>query len=216
MKRLLFIVLCATTAYPQAADHANTRYHTEEGRAQIAQALGGPDREGTQKPKELVAALNIAPGSTVADIGTGVGFMLPYLREATGPTGRLIAEDIFPDFLDKAKASVKEKPLGDVVFILGTEKDPKLPADSTDLALILDAYHHFDYPAEMLGGIAKALKPGGRLAVVEYYKEGFGDPQHIRFTDKELVAEISSHGFELISIAPFLEKVQYLSIFRKK
>jgi hypothetical protein len=85
-----------------------------------------------------------------------------------------------------------------------------------DVVLILDAYHHFDYPSEMLAGVLAALKPGGRLVIVEFYKEGFGDPKHIRFTEEELVKEVTANGFELISTGPFIEKRQFLAQFRKK
>ena len=100
MKRILALVIAAAgLALPQAADYANQRYRTKEGREAMAKTLGSHDREQTQKPEELVAALKIAPGNTVADIGTGVGFMLPYLTQAAGPKGKVVAEDIFPDFL---------------------------------------------------------------------------------------------------------------------
>jgi len=216
MRTFVIGFLCVANAFPQAADYANTRYKTVEGRAAVAQGLGAHSREDTQKPRDLIAVLKIADGSTVVDIGTGVGFMLPYLSEAVGPAGKIIAEDIFPDFLDKAKALAADKSLKGVTFVLGTEKDPKVPTGVADTILILDAYHHFDYPTEMLAAIRAGLKPGGRLAIVEFYKEGMGDPKHIRFTDKELVQEIIANGFELISQAPFIEKVQYVSLFRKK
>ena len=101
-------------------------------------------------------------------------------------------------------------------FVLGTEKDPKLPDGQVDLALILDAYHHFDYPAEMLAGIHRGLKPGGRLAIVEFYQKGFTDPKHIRFDENGLVKEITAHGFEFVSLAPFIENRQFVALFRRK
>ena len=103
--RFILLAVLTAAAWPQAADHANSGYKTPEGRERVAKSLSAHDREQTQRPKELVAKLDLKPGMTVADIGTGVGFMLPYLAEAVGPQGKIVAEDIFPDFLDRAKAN---------------------------------------------------------------------------------------------------------------
>lgn len=216
MFRLLPSFLCCVGLSAQVADYANTGYRTEEARARMAQTLSAHDREETQKPRELVAQMKLTPGMTVADIGTGVGFMLPYLHEAVGPTGKLIAEDIFPDFLARAKANAAAKQLKNVEFIHGADKDPKLPPASVDVALVLDVYHHFDYPEQMLAGIHAGLKPGGRLVIVDFYKEGFRDPKHIRLDEKGVIQEIEANGFELVAAGPFTPNRQYLATFRRK
>jgi ubiquinone/menaquinone biosynthesis C-methylase UbiE len=209
-------ITLAGAGHAQVAGYANSGYKTPEGRARVAGTLDAHDRADTQKPSELVAALGIERGQTVADIGTGVGYMLPYLHEAAGAEGKILAEDIFPDFLEKAKLRASTKNLSNVTFIHGSDRDAKLPAASTDVALVLDVYHHFDYPAEMLASIAKGLKPGGRLAIVDFYKQGFRDPKHIRLDEKELVAEVEQHGFELVKTGPFTPNRQYMALFRKK
>lgn len=216
MKTLPILFLAAAALPAQVADYANNGYKTPEGRARVAGTLASHDREQTQKPRELVAALGLKPGQAVADIGTGVGFMLPYLREAVGAQGKIFAEDIFPDFLEKAKARAQEKNLDNVTFIHGNVKDAQLPAESVDLALVLDVYHHFDYPAEMLASLAKGLKAGGRLVIVDFYKQGFRDPKHIRLDEKEMIAEVESHGFRLHKSGPFTPDRQYLATFEKK
>jgi ubiquinone/menaquinone biosynthesis C-methylase UbiE len=200
----------------QVADYANTGYRTEEARARVAQSLSAHDREQTQKPRDLVAQMKLSPGMTVTDIGTGVGFMLPYLHEAVGPNGKIIAEDIFPDFLARAKATAASKQLNNVEFIHGTDKDPKLPPSSVDVTLVLDVYHHFDFPEQMLAGIRSGLKPDGRLVIVDFYKEGFRDPKHIRLDEKDVIKEIEANGFELVSTGPFTPNRQYLATFRRK
>ncbi len=213
--RLLIGLLFAALATGQVAEYANKRYQTAEGRAGMAASLGSHDRDSRQRPRELVEKLEIRPGMTVADIGTGIGYMIPHLKHAVGPTGKVIAEDIFPDFLEKARARAAQNGKAGVEFIHGTERDPKLPPASIDLALVLDAYHHFDYPKEMLDGILAGLKPGGRLVIVEFHPEGFRDPQHIRMNQQELIEEVRAAGFEFLSAEEFTPKVQYLATFRK-
>ncbi|MBM3738726.1 MAG: methyltransferase domain-containing protein [Acidobacteria bacterium] len=214
--RILLLPLLAGCALAQLADYANSGYRTPEGRARVANSLSAHDREQTQRPRDLVAALGLKPGMTVADVGTGVGFMLPYLAEPVGAEGKVFAEDIFPDFLEKARANAKAKNLSTVAFIHGTEKDPKLPEDAVDVVLVLDVYHHFDFPADMLAGIHKSLKSGGRLVIVDFYKEGFRDPKHIRLDQVDVAKEIESNGFRLHSTGPFSEGRQYIAVFAKK
>lgn len=216
MFRLLPLFLACASLWSQVADYANTGYRTEEGRARVAQSLSAHDREDTQRPRDLVAQLKLSQGMTVTDIGTGVGFMLPYLHEAVGASGKVIAEDIFPDFLARARANAAAKQLNNVEFIHGTDRDPKLPPASVDVALVLDVYHHFDYPEQMLAGIHSGLKPGGRLVIVDFYKEGFRDPKHIRLDEKDVIKEIEANGFELVSSGPFTPNRQYLATFRRK
>src|SRR5437660_1566098 len=135
-------------------------------------------------------------------MGTGPGYMLPYLSRAVGPNGRVIAQDIQSDFLDRARAKANREGLKNVEFVLGTDSDPRLAAGSADLILVLDAYHHFDYPDRMLAKLAEALKPNGRVALVEYYKRrgamGAGDPDrpltHIRLDADDVVKEVEANG----------------------
>ncbi|MBI4907721.1 MAG: methyltransferase domain-containing protein [Acidobacteria bacterium] len=214
MSALLLILSCA--AWSQVATNANTGYRTEEGRARLANTLAASDRDGRQKPVELVAAMQLKPGQTVIDLGTGVGYMLPHLVKAVGPTGKVIAMDIFPDFLKKAREAAAKDHLTNVDFVLGTDQDPRLPADSADAVLILDAYHHFDYPEKSLAGIAKALHPGGRLFLVDFYKSGFRDPAHIRLDQADVIKEVEANGFTFERKMDHQEKVQYIAVFRKK
>ena len=210
------LMAAAGLAAAQVADYANAGYKTAEGRERVAGTLDAHDREQNQKPKELVQAMALEKGMAVADIGTGVGYMLPFLHDAVGASGKLFAEDIFPDFLAKAKARVAEKGLKNVTFIHGNDHDSQLPANSVDAVLILDVYHHFDYPAEMLASVAKGLKKDGRLFIVDFYKQGFRDPKHIRLDERELIAELEANGFQLIKSGNFTPDRQYMASFRRK
>jgi len=222
MKRFLAVLLLCGAASSQVATKANETYKTPQGRASIAAGLDNPDRDARQKPKELVKAMDIQPGMTVVDLGTGVGYMLPFLSAAVGPDGKVIGEDIQADFLNKAQAKAKKDNLMNVEFIVGTDKYPKLPENSADRILVLEVYHHFDYPAQMLAHIAAALKPGGRLVIVDYYKRrgamGDGDRalQHIRLDEGGVIQEVEANGFQLISQHEHIPKSQYMAIFGKK
>ncbi len=205
----------------QVAENANSGYKTVEGRERLAGRLIAPDRDQRQRPEELVAAMGLKSGDVVADIGTGAGYMLPYLSRAAGPLGKVVAQDIFPDFLEKAAARAEREKLGNVVFVKGTEKDPNLEAGSVDLALALDSYHHYNYPAEMLAGLRKGLKNGGRLVIVEYYKRPNAMPgnnavDHIRIDESELIKEVEANGFHFVSRREQIKDSQYMAVFEKR
>src|SRR6266498_4234393 len=143
MRLLSLLVLAAVGLAGQAAKEANSRYETPEGRRAVGAGLGRSSRDAEQRPRELVDAMRLKPGMTVADIGTGVGYMLPWLSHAVGSEGRVLAEDIFDDLLNSARERTENEKLANVSFVKGTEHDPNLPANSVDDALALDSYHHY-------------------------------------------------------------------------
>jgi ubiquinone/menaquinone biosynthesis C-methylase UbiE len=216
MRLVLFLLSWSLAA--QVAEKANERYQTPEGRQNIVRSLTDSSRDARQRPRELVTALGVKPGMTVADLGTGPGYLLPYLSEAVGPDGRVIAQDVFSDFLDKARE--RAAALKNVSFVLGNTKETKLSEKSADLVLALDVYHHLDYPAQTLAEVRRALKPGGRLAIVEYHKNDIAmdgrAKEHVRLSESEAIAEIEANGFRLLSKRDFVPQVQWLGIFEVK
>jgi predicted methyltransferase len=226
-RHVCFILVCGLVpcaAFAQVAVKANEGYKTHAGRENVAHALSDPARSERQRPRDIVAAMDLKPGGTAADVGTGVGFMLPYLSQAVGDTGKVIGEDIQSDFLDQAKTKAQLNHLNNVQFVLGTDRDPKLPADTLEGVLVLDVYHHFDYPAAMLEHIRDSLLSDGKLVIVEYFKRPGampgGDPnravQHIRLDQDDVIKEVESNGFRLISKADLVPKSQYIVVFEKK
>ena len=190
----------------------------------VAKGLGDPARSERQRPRDIIDAMDLKPGGSVADVGTGVGFMLPYLSHAVGDTGHVFGEDIQTDFLEKAKTKAQLSHLNNVQFVLGTDRDPKLPADSLESVLVLDVYHHFDYPEAMLEHIRDSLLSDGKLVIVEYFKRPGampgGDPnravEHIRLDEDDLIKEVESNGFRLVSKRDLVPKSQYIVIFARK
>jgi ubiquinone/menaquinone biosynthesis C-methylase UbiE len=219
-RRIAVISLFCSILYGQVAKDANERYQTHDGREAVAKGLGASDRDQRQKPAELVRTMDLRPGMTVADIGTGVGYMLPFLSKAVGAQGHVVAEDIFDDFLAQAKTRTSQDGLTNVTFVKGTEHAPQLAENSVDVALALDSYHHYDYPADMLAGLHKGLKPGGRLVIVEYYKSKTAMPggnalQHIRLDKPDLIKEVEANRFRLLSSHDHIPASQYMVVFQR-
>lgn len=216
--RLVAILATAWCLSAQVAQKANEGYQTPEARQGMVKTLTDPARDARQKPQQLVAALGIHPGSTVVDFGAGPGYMLPYLSKAVGAQGRVIAQDVFAEFLEKARQ--RTSGLTNISFVHGSVRETKLAAQSADLILVLDVYHHLDYPAQTLAELRRALKPGGRLAIVEYHKNDVAlngrAKEHVRLAQNDAIAEIEANGFRLESRSDFAPQVQWLGMFRAK
>jgi len=218
---ILAILAAASGLSAQVASQANSGYQTEEQRQNVAKGLADPARDEKQKPMEMIRDAGIRAGMSVADVGTGIGFMLPFLSRRVGPEGKVMAEDIFDDFLAAAKQRVEKAKLANVTFVKGTETDPKLPEGTLDVAMALDVYHHFDYPEKMLAALHKSLKPDGRLVIVEYYKRQEAMPggralTHIRLDMPDVIKEIEANRFHLVSEKEHIPNSQYMLVFTRK
>ena len=225
MNKLAFVVwllpAILAPAGAQVAKQANEHYQTKQQREDIARGLTSPGRETRQHPEKLIAAMQLKPGMAVADIGTGAGFMLPYLSKAVGPDGRVLGEDIHSDFLDDARKTVKRNNLENVQFVLGDETNPNLPENGVDRELMLEVYHHLNYPAKMLANLRKALRDDGKLCIADFYKRPGAMPggdamQHIRLDEDGVIQEVEENGFRLASKSELIPNSQYIAIFEKK
>jgi ubiquinone/menaquinone biosynthesis C-methylase UbiE len=141
---------------------------------QGASWLDRPEREAEEAPSRAIRALKIEPGQTIADIGAGSGYYSLLLSKAVGPQGRVFATDIQPEMLAIVKSKIDAQAIGNVQLVLGTETETKLPDSSVDLGIMVDVYHELQQPQLFLRSVKRALKPGGRLVLVEFRKE---DPQ---------------------------------------
>jgi len=124
-------------------------------------------RDLWQKPQEVMDALGIKEGSIVGDIGAGGGYFTFHLAARVGPKGRVYAEDILEDEVKKIRERAEKEGLSQIVEVLGAKDDPKLPAESLDAILIVNAYHEMREHDAMLGAILRALKPGGLLGIID-------------------------------------------------
>ncbi len=223
MKRLFIPFLLCSALSAQVAEKANQGYKTPEGRDSVARTLADPNRDEKQRPRELVEAMGLRERMKVADVGTGIGYMLPYLSHAVGPAGQVFAEDIAPDFLEKARLRASSTGLKNVKFLLGTDHDPNLPGGILDAVLVLDTYHHFDYPEAMLRNIRESLVSDGKLYLVDYYKRpnamgpGSGNRavEHIRLDMDDVIKEVEDNGFHLVSKHDHIPGSQYMLVLEK-
>lgn len=138
---------------------------------QAAGWLDRPEREQEEQTSKMIEALKLKPGDVVADVGAGSGTITFRLCAQVGPQGKVLAVDIQKEMVALLRERATARKLTNLAIIQGTETDPKLPAGTLDLILMVDVYHEFAYPYEMTEALVKALKPGGRLVFVEFRLE---------------------------------------------
>jgi predicted methyltransferase len=181
-------------------------------------------RDQWQRPNALMDRLGIKGGAVVADVGAGEGYFSRHLAARVGTEGKVYAVDVDEKALASLQASARAQGLSQVETVRGTADDPRLPASTVDVALIVDAYHEFTAPEAMLRRLHAALRPGGRLGLVEA-SDALGRPrkeyeERHRLPPEILIEEAARHGFRLKSFEPdFVPRPsgggQYLVVFQK-
>jgi precorrin-6B methylase 2 len=162
-----------------------------------------------------VNALNLAADAVVADIGAGTGYVSFKLASLV-PEGQVLAVDNQPEMLEVLAAAQKEQGVMNIEPILGTPKNPHLPAEEVDLAMMVDAYHEFEYPREMMEALVTALKPGGRVVLAEYRAENplIMIKKHHKMSERQVKREMAAVGLEWLKTDEFLPQ-QHLIFFQK-
>ena len=227
-KQTRFAVVCtvlvlAGAALLAAQQIVSPGIHPISGRryAQTMSYLGADwldrsERVQEEEPDVALDALKLAAGSIVADVGAGSGYMTVKMAKRVGATGKVYANDIQPQMLSMLKQRLDREKLTNVELVLGAFDDPKLPANTLDLILMVDVYHEFSQPQQMLRHMRESLKPGGRLVLLEYRKEDPSIP--IRPDHKMSVAEakmeVEAEGFTLGSVDERLPR-QHILVFSK-
>jgi ubiquinone/menaquinone biosynthesis C-methylase UbiE len=218
---LLLAFSCAPSHPPAPAASQMSQSSPSRQPAQVfghehAQWLEREGREESERPDEVIAAMQLKDGDVVAEIGCGTGFFSRRLAKAVGPHGTVYAEDIQPEMLDLLKKYAAENGDSNIVTVLGTETDPKLPKGRMDWILLVDVYHEFQEPKPMLARMREALKPDGRIALVEYRAEDHSadhiSPPH-RMSVDQILREWTPAGFELVQRIETLP-TQHLLVFK--
>jgi len=175
-----------------------------------------PEREAEEQPEKALDALNLKPGMVVADIGAAVGYMSIRMARRVGPSGKVYANDLQPDMLDRLRQNAAKAGIANVVTVVGDVADPKLPANTMDLVLLVDVYHEFSQPQQMLRKIRETLKADGRLVLLEYRAEDPNVPiiaEH-KMTVSQVKTELEAEGFVLQPVIETLPR-QHILILTK-
>lgn len=177
--------------------------------------LERPSREITERPQQVVEDLDLKPTDIVADIGAGTGYF-SFRMASLIPEGKVLAVDIQQEMIDIINFLKTESKVINVEPILASINNPNLPKKSIDLALMVDAYHEFEYPREVMEGIVQALKPGGRVVLVEYRGE---NPLILikaihKMKQKQVRKEMKAVGLQWRETKNFLPQ-QHMMIFEK-
>lgn len=176
-----------------------------------------PEREAEEHPDQALDELHLTPGMTIADIGAGVGYFSLKMAKRVAPSGKVYAVDLQPGMLERLRARAKEQKVTNVETILGAAADPRLPAGQIDLVFLCDVYHEFSQPQAMIRKIREALKPDGRLVLLEYRGEDPDIPiypEH-KMTVDQVRREIEPEGFKLQKPIESLP-IQHLLILTKR
>jgi cyclopropane fatty-acyl-phospholipid synthase-like methyltransferase len=210
---ILACFACSQPAPAPAAPHAqhDGMPHRFENAEHWAKVFDDPARDAWQKPDDVVAALALEPAMTVADVGAGTGYFTMRLARAV-PEGQVIATDIEPDMVRYLKERAAKEKLGNVRAQLAGANDPKLDASSVDRELVVDVWHHLPDRIAYAKGLAAALRPGGKLAIVDFTMESsHGPPKHHRLAPDAIAADLRAAGLET-EISPVKLPDQYIVI----
>ena len=183
---------------------------------QAADWLERPERVKEERTDKLLKLLPIKPGMTVVDLGAGSGYFSFPMAKLVGNQGRVLAVDIQQEMIDLIRKRLKSRKVANVEPILGTITDPKLPRGKVDLILMVDVYHEFSHPREMVEAMVRSLKVGGKLAFVEYRLEDPAVPIKLvhKMTQKQVKREMSIHPLKHVKTITSLPW-QHVILFEK-
>ncbi|MBI4908851.1 MAG: methyltransferase domain-containing protein [Acidobacteria bacterium] len=185
------------------------QHHPPRDAAEYAKVLENPERDAWQKPHEVIMALKIRPDEVIADLGAGSGY---FSRRLANHAGTVYAVDIDPKLL----AMVEKAGAKNVKTVLATADDPKLPPASVDTVFICDVLHHIENRPGYYAKLAKALKPGGRIVNIDFYKKKLpiGPPEAMKLSEEQVIGEFAAAGFKKTAQHGMLP-YQYFLVFGK-
>ena len=220
MRRLAAAVLLVVASAAAGLSFAQAT-HPISGR-RIAGVMGHegaawlerPERDAEEAPRKAIAALKLLPGQVVADIGAGSGYYTMLLSTAVGSSGRVYATDIQPEMLGLIRAKIGQTRVSNVELVLGTTTESRLPDGAIDLALMVDVYHELAQPQAFLQSLKRAIKPDGRLVLIEFRKESAWVPirEEHKMTVREARMELEAEGYRFDRVVDVLPW-QHILIF---
>jgi len=205
------VLVFAGQALPAQVAH---QHHPPHSGSEYIKALEDPSRAEWQKPEEVVRKLELQPGQVIADLGAGSGYFTVRFARAVGPTGKVFAIDVDPQMLAYVARRAKEERLDNVQTVLAASNDPKLAPASVDLIFIANTLHHIADREKYYPLLARALKPGGRFANIDFHKRPLpvGPPIGMKIAESDMIKEAQAAGFRLVREFDFL-KYQYFLVF---
>jgi predicted methyltransferase len=199
----------AAAAGSDPADHAR---HSFSGAEHWAKTFDDPQRDQWQKPHEVITALKLAPDASVADIGAGTGYFAVRFAHML-PRGRVYGVDLEPDMVKYLNERAKKENLANLSAVQASSDDARLPS-AVDLVILVDVYHHIDKRADYFAKLRASLKPGGRIAVIDFKPDApTGPPKNARIAPDRVRTEMKNAGYTIDSEHAFLPN-QYLLIFK--
>jgi predicted methyltransferase len=205
-------VALAAAALPVPAQSPHTHKHSFGDAEKWSQVFDDPQRDEWQKPHEVIEALALEPDAVVADIGAGTGYFSARLANMLH-AGKVYAVDIEPDMVKYLSERARREALPGMVAVAGTPADPRLPS-KVDMALFVDVYHHVDERERYFRDLQKSLKPGGRIAIIDFRLDSpDGPPKATRIAPELVKAEMKKAGYVLVAEHAFLPR-QYFLVFR--
>jgi arsenite methyltransferase len=174
-------------------------------------AYEGLSRDEWQQPERVIQSLQIRPGATIVDLGAGSGYFSFLLAQAAGPAGKVYAVDIDKDMMELVAQKAKERGARNVEVILGSPEDPMLPESSIDLVFTANTYHHIDNRVRYFSALRKALRPEGRVAVIDFDRRSWWAGLLNHYTSGEsIIREMEQAGYRLLREFDFLDRQSFL------
>jgi len=212
MRTLLAVCSLSLFACAVAAQTPSTHQHSFQGAEKWAHVFDDPERDAWQKPHEVIQALALKPDARVADLGAGTGYFSARLANMLGQ-GRVYAVDIEPDMVRYLEERAKREKLANLLAVTGAPDDARLP-DKVDLILLVDVYHHIEDRVAYFQRLRNALRPGGRVAIIDFRLDSpEGPPRAARIGPEAVLAEMTAAGYRLAADHAFLPR-QYFLIFK--
>jgi predicted methyltransferase len=212
------LLVLAAAAQEHSVRPGINRHFEDPNWQQWVNTFERPGREVYDRRHAIVAASQVRPGMTVADIGAGSGLFTRLFAAAVEPGGRVYAIDISRTFIDNILRTCRDQGLSNVTGIVNTPTAIGLPANTIDLAFITDTYHHFEYPQQTLASIHQALRSAGRMIIIDFRR----DPRissnwvmgHVRSNRAQVIQEVEAAGFRLVADKPLLRTSYFLEFVK--